>query len=180
VARGAIPTTTPNRFKQAKLAVENQGCKNGVDHRFGTLMPFGSGGPQSCPPPRREGGVHSISTDPRHSKHRPERPCVRPIRIMKAPLSVKVASGRCKPAQQMGEIDKSGMSCISNGSPRCWDTRSSARRMADRMPSASALSIGTRRESFPRAMTKPPVCCERWKDVEETRAVVLQDSPIVE
>lgn len=34
VARGAIPTTTPDRFMQANHFVRAQGCKKGGDHRF--------------------------------------------------------------------------------------------------------------------------------------------------
>ncbi|MEX3920865.1 hypothetical protein AB4Y43_32335, partial [Paraburkholderia sp. BR10872] len=34
VARGVIPTTTPDRFRQANHNVNDQGCKNGGDHRF--------------------------------------------------------------------------------------------------------------------------------------------------
>ena len=68
------------------------------------------------------------------------------------------------------------------------DTMSSARRIADSMPSArqstlsrpiasrsslshwmtvrsaiAAFSTGTIRSSRPRAMTKPPTCCDRWR-----------------
>jgi transposase len=40
VARGAILTTTPNRFTQANNLIENQCCKNGGDHRFSEGVPI--------------------------------------------------------------------------------------------------------------------------------------------
>lgn len=39
VARGAILTTTPNRFTQTNNDIENQCCKNGGDHRFSDAPP---------------------------------------------------------------------------------------------------------------------------------------------
>ena len=81
------------------------------------------------------------------------------------------------------------ISCIANGRAALLrDDRSSARRIADSMPSAStstlsrpsasrsslshwmtlrsaiaAFSIGTSRDSWSRAITKPPTCCDRWR-----------------
>jgi hypothetical protein len=72
VARGVIPTTTPDRFKQANHKVKNQGCKNGGDHRFffsahrlslnGVLLGIPLGGKHEdafwlCPPGKRCGGL---------------------------------------------------------------------------------------------------------------------------
>ncbi|MPW11347.1 hypothetical protein GCT19_38630 [Paraburkholderia sp. CNPSo 3155] len=34
VARGAVPTTTPDRFEQANMTSSARGCKSGADHRF--------------------------------------------------------------------------------------------------------------------------------------------------